>query len=145
MEESSDSKPIGFFGDDDKHAREVSTEDLVKYGFLPELLGRLPVRVELDTLSADDLVTILTQPREAMIPEYQRLCALDQIQLDFTHESLLEIANEALKQKLGARALRPILQKVLHPILFVWPDRAGDRVTIDPEDRRRASAALAPY
>ena len=57
---------------------------LVKYGFLPELLGRLPVRVQLDTLSASDLVAILTQPREAMVPEYQRLCALDQIQLDFS-------------------------------------------------------------
>src|SRR5437879_6820193 len=99
LEESSESKPIGFFGDDEKHAREVSTEDLVKYGFLPELLGRLPVRVELDVLSADDLVTILTQPREAMIPEYQRLCALDQIQLDFTHEAILAIANAPLHQK----------------------------------------------
>ncbi|HYS55180.1 MAG TPA: ATP-dependent Clp protease ATP-binding subunit ClpX [Thermoanaerobaculia bacterium] len=141
MEESGESKPIGFFGDDEKHTREVSTEDLVKYGFLPELLGRLPVRVELDALSADDLVTILTQPREAMIPEYQRLCALDQIQLDFSHEALLEIANAALKQKLGARALRAILEKVLHPILFVGPERAGERVTIEPEDVRRAVAA----
>jgi ATP-dependent Clp protease ATP-binding subunit ClpX len=144
MEESSDSKPIGFFGEDDKHTREVSTEDLVKYGFLPELLGRLPVRLELDALSADDLVTILTQPREAMIPEYQRLCALDQIQLDFTREALLEIANAALKQKLGARALRAILEKVLHPILFVGPERAGERVTIEPDDVRRAIAAPSP-
>ncbi len=143
MEESGDSKAIGFFGDD-KHAREVSTEDLVKYGFLPELLGRLPVRVELDELSAEDLVTILTQPREAMIPEYQRLCALDQIQLDFSREALLEIANAALKQKLGARALRAILEKVLHPILFVGPERAGERVTIEPDDVRRAIAAQLP-
>src|SRR5437870_5079358 len=90
MEEGGDNKPIGFFGDDSGHAREVSTEDLVKYGFLPELLGRLPVRVELDALSADDLVTILTQPREAVIPEYQRLCAADQSQLEFTREALVE-------------------------------------------------------
>jgi ATP-dependent Clp protease ATP-binding subunit ClpX len=102
------------------------------------------VRVELDALSADDLVTILTQPREAMIPEYQRLCALDQIQLDFTREALLEIANAALKQKLGARALRAILEKVLHPILFVGPERAGERVTIEPDDVRRAIAAPSP-
>jgi ATP-dependent Clp protease ATP-binding subunit ClpX len=131
MEESSDTKAIGFFGDDDKHTREISSEDLVKYGFLPEILGRLPVRVELDALSADDLVTILTQPREAMIPEYQRLCALDQIQLDFTRDALLEIANAALKQKLGARAAGDS-RKVLHPILFVGPERAGERVTIEP-------------
>jgi len=143
MEDASETKPIGFFGDDSAARREISSEDLTKYGFLPELLGRLPVRVELEELSADDLVTILTQPREAMVPEYQRLCALDQIQLDFAPEALLEIANAALKQKLGARALRAILEKVLHPILFVAPERAGERVTIQPEDVRRAVAMQA--
>src|SRR2546425_4388125 len=79
MEVTTDSKPIGFFGEEAPPQREISSEDLVKYGFLPELMGRLPVRVQLESLSADDLVTILTQPREAMVPEYQRLCALDQI------------------------------------------------------------------
>ena len=73
-----------------------------------------------------------------MIPEYQRLCALDQIQLDFTPEALYEIANAALKQHLGARALRAILEKVLHPILFVGPERAGDRIVIEPRDVQRA-------
>ena len=97
--------------------------------------------MQLGALTADDLVTILTQPREAMVPEYQRLCALDQIQLDFSREALFEIANAALKQKLGARALRAILEKVLHPILFVGPERAGERVTIEPDDVRRAVAA----
>ncbi len=106
------------------------------------LLGRLPVRVKLDELTADDLVSILTQPREAMVPEYQRLCALDQIQLDFSHEALLEIANAALRQKLGARALRAILEKVLHPILFVAPERAGERILIEPLDVHRALSAL---
>jgi ATP-dependent Clp protease ATP-binding subunit ClpX len=139
MDETSEtSKAIGFFGDEVPLTREISTEDLVKYGFLPELMGRLPVRVQLDALTADDLVAILTQPREAMVPEYQRLCALDQIQLDFSQDALLEIANAALKQKLGARALRAILEKVLHPILFVGPERAGERITIEPGDVRRA-------
>src|SRR5436309_2070985 len=138
MEETSDAKPIGFFGYGSPQAKDVSSDDLVRYGFLPELLGRLPVRVQLDVLTADDLVTILTQPREAMIPEYQRLCALDQIQLDFTSDALYEIANAALKQHLGARALRAILEKVLHPILFVGPERAGDRIVIEPRDVQRA-------
>ena len=133
-----DDKAIGFCSEGGSGAREVSTEDLTRYGFLPELLGRLPVRVELDTLTASDLVTILTQPREAMVPEYQRLCALDQIQLDFAPEALQEIAVAALRQKLGARALRAILEKVLHPILFVAPERAGERITIEPADVRRA-------
>jgi ATP-dependent Clp protease ATP-binding subunit ClpX len=77
IDDGSDAKPIGFFDGGEARTKEVSTEDLVKYGFLPELLGRLPVHVQLDRLTAADLVTILTEPREAMIPEYQRLCALD--------------------------------------------------------------------
>jgi len=136
--EASDTKPIGFFGDGAAQTKEVSTDDLVHYGFVPELLGRLPVRVQLDALSGDDLVTILTQPREAMVPEYQRLCALDQIQLDFTREALSEIATAALKQRLGARGLRAILEKVLHPILFTGPERAGDRIVVEPRDVQRA-------
>jgi len=104
MDDPTDGKPIGFFGEGGGASQEVSTEDLVKYGFLPELLGRLPVRVELDELTASDLVSILTQPREAMVPEYQRLCALDRIQLEFSNDALLEIAGAALRQKLGARA-----------------------------------------
>jgi len=135
-DESAETKSIGFFGDM-AAARELSTDDLVKYGILPELLGRLPVRVQLNQLTAEELVTILTEPREAMIPEYQRLCALDQIQLDFSHDALYEIANAALKQKLGARALRAILEKVLHPILFVGPERAGERIVIESEHVRR--------
>jgi len=141
LERASDNKSIGFNNDAPVH-HEVSTHSLVKYGFLPELLGRLPVRVELDELSASDLVSILTQPREAMIPEYQRLCALDQIQLEFSPPALLEIANAALRQKLGARGLRAILEKVLHPILFVAPERAGERITIGPDDVRAAVAQM---
>jgi len=139
-EKHSEAKSIGFFDHGKGEPEEITSEDLVKYGFLPELLGRLPVRVQLDTLSADDLVSILTQPRDAMVPEYQRLCALDQIQLDFTRDALLEIANAALKQKLGARALRAILEKVLHPILFVGPERAGERIVVEPDDVRKAIA-----
>ncbi|MGZ5493093.1 MAG: AAA family ATPase, partial [Thermoanaerobaculia bacterium] len=140
MVDAGDGKPIGFFNEGAADSHEVSTDDLNKYGFLPELLGRLPVRVQLDTLTADDLVAILTQPREAMIPEYQRLCALDQIQLEFSGDALMEIATAAVRQRLGARALRAILEKVLHPILFVAPERAGERIIIEPEDVRRVTS-----
>jgi len=140
LDEETESKPIGFFENNGHGRDEITSEDLVRYGFLPELLGRLPVRVQLDSLGAEELVAILTQPRDAMVPEYQRLCALDQIQLDFTRDALLEIANAALKQKLGARALRAILEKVLHPILFVGPERAGERIVVEPADVRKAVA-----
>ena len=75
-----------------------------------------------------------------MIPEYQRLCALDQIQLEFSGDALIEIATAALRQRLGARSLRAILEKVLHPILFVAPERAGERIIIEPEDVRRVTS-----
>ncbi|HVE70881.1 MAG TPA: ATP-dependent Clp protease ATP-binding subunit ClpX [Thermoanaerobaculia bacterium] len=140
MEETSEGRSVGFFDVPGPARREVSSEDLVKYGFLPELLGRLPVRVELQQLAPADLVAILTEPREAMIPEYQRLCALDQIQLEFTREALFTIAEAALTQRLGARALRAILEKVLHPILFVGPERAGERIVVEAADVRRVTA-----
>ena len=136
-DDRSDGRSVGFVERNDPPREGVTSEDLVKYGFLPELLGRLPVRVELQELTPADLVTILTEPREAMIPEYQRLCALDQIQLEFTRDALFEIARAALRQRLGARALRAILEKVLHPILFVGPERAGERIVVTPEDVRR--------
>jgi len=142
IEDTAEGKKVGFFDSGAPPHREIGADELVKYGFLPELLGRLPLRVELDELTPADLVAILTEPREAMIPEYQRLCALDQIQLEFSRNALFEIATAAVKQHLGARALRAILEKVLHPILFVGPERAGERIVIEPEDVRRAVSQL---
>jgi ATP-dependent Clp protease ATP-binding subunit ClpX len=94
----------------------------------------------LAALTADDLVSILTQPREALVPEYQRLCALDQLQLDFTGDALYAIASAALRQRLGARGLRGILERVLHPVLFQGPERAGELITIQASDVERAVA-----
>jgi ATP-dependent Clp protease ATP-binding subunit ClpX len=141
LEDEPEGKAIGFFGAGGLAARELTTDDLVRYGFLPELLGRVPVRVHLEALSADDLVSILTQPREALVPEYQRLCALDQLQLEFSKEALYAIANAALGQRLGARGLRSILERVLHPVLFVGPERAGERILIQASDVEAAVAA----
>ena len=136
MEEEPDGRSVGFFENAAPPPREISAEDLVKYGFLPELLGPpAAARRAASSSPPSDLVSILTEPREAMIPEYQRLCALDQIQLEFTREALFEIANAALKQRLGARALRAILEKVLHPILFVGPERAGERIVVEARGR----------
>ncbi len=133
---------IGFLARKMANGRSVSTEDLVDYGFVPEFLGRLPVRVQLDMLSADDLIRILTEPREALIPEYQRLCGLDQIRLEFSEEALRAIAEAALRQRLGARALRSILEQVLHPVLFQGPERAGEEIIIESSDVAEALAEL---
>jgi ATP-dependent Clp protease ATP-binding subunit ClpX len=143
MDDTSDEKTAGFFENKTSRPDEITTDDLVKYGFLPELLGRLPLRVELDELSPEELVSILTEPREAMIPEYQRLCALDQIQLEFSRDALFEIASTARKERLGARALRAVVEKVMHPILFVGPERAGERIVIGSDDVRRVTSAAS--
>jgi ATP-dependent Clp protease ATP-binding subunit ClpX len=143
MDDSRGNKSVGFFESNEPASEDVSTDDLVRYGFLPELLGRLPLRVELQELSSTDLVSILTEPREAIIPEYQRLCALDQIQLEFSRDALFEIAHAARKQRLGARALRAILEKVMHPILFLGPERAGERIVVEPEDVKKATASIS--
>ena len=143
MGESDEGKSVGFFDNSPRRDEEITTDDLVKYGFLPELLGRLPLRVQLEELTPDELVTILTEPREAIIPEYQRLCALDQIQLEFSRDALFEIASAARKQHLGARALRAIIEKVLHPILFVGPERAGERIIVGFDEVRRVTASPA--
>ncbi|HUP66398.1 MAG TPA: ATP-dependent Clp protease ATP-binding subunit ClpX [Thermoanaerobaculia bacterium] len=141
LDEDTEGKAIGFFGSGAAAQEDPSTDDLIRYGFLPELLGRVPVRVRLSGLTADELVSILVQPREALVPEYQRLCALDQLQLEFTEESLYAIAHAALRQKLGARGLRAILERVLHPVLFQGPERAGERILIQRSDVERAVAA----
>jgi ATP-dependent Clp protease ATP-binding subunit ClpX len=138
LEETGIAKNVGFVDSLVGERHEVTTAALTRYGLLPELLGRLPVRVHLEELTPADLVSILTDTREAMVPEYQRLCSLDQIQLDFSREALFEIAKLAIRQKLGARSLRSILERVLHPILFLGPERAGERIVVEVEDVRRA-------
>ncbi|HUO84273.1 MAG TPA: ATP-dependent Clp protease ATP-binding subunit ClpX [Thermoanaerobaculia bacterium] len=140
LDDGGHNQPIGFLGQAVAEGRPVRTEELVAYGFVPEFLGRVPVRVQLKALSADDLVSILTQPREALVPEYQRLCALDQIQLEFSEGSLYEMADAALRMQLGARGLRSIIEKVLHPILFQGPERAGERIIVEPEQVRDSLA-----
>lgn len=134
LEEEEPQGNIGFIARKMASGRSISTDDLVSYGFMPEFLGRLPVRVQLDMLSADDLVRIMTEPREALIPEYQRLCALDQIRLEFREDASRAIAEAALRQRLGARALRSIIEQVLHPVLFQGPERAGEEIIIERDD-----------
>ena len=138
LEEDEPQGNIGFIARKMASGRSISTQDLVDYGFVPEFLGRLPVRVQLDMLTVDDLVRILTEPREALVPEYQRLCALDQIRLEFSNEALHAVATAALRQRLGARALRSILEQVLHPVLFQGPERAGEEIVIESSDVYKA-------
>ncbi|APT92060.1 ATP-dependent protease [Corynebacterium phocae] len=102
---------------------QVRPEDLVKFGLIPEFIGRLPVVTVVDELGADDLVRVLTEPKNSLVRQYQSLFEMDGAQLDFTPDALAEIAALALERKTGARGLRAIMEELLVPIMFDLPDR----------------------
>ncbi|PIE52886.1 ATP-dependent Clp protease ATP-binding subunit ClpX [Candidatus Fermentibacteria bacterium] len=103
--------------------KKAEVYDLVHYGLIPELVGRLPVMVTLDDLSEEDLVHVLTEPRNALIKQYRYMFSLDGIDLDFTREALLAIASEARRSKSGARGLRSIVERVLLESMYDVPSR----------------------
>lgn len=114
-----------------KYIEKVTTDDFRKFGMLPELLGRLPIIAPLKELTKEQLVSILTEPKNAIIKQYQTLLSHDGVELDFTDKALETIADKAIKMKTGARALRGIVEKILNPIMYDLPDRKENVVTID--------------
>lgn len=100
----------------------VSTETLIRYGLMPELVGRLPVICTLDDLSEDDLVRILTEPEDAITKEYELLLKKDGVKLVFEPEALSEIARTSISRRTGARGLRSILEDVMTDIMYELPD-----------------------
>jgi len=103
----------------------VQPEDLVRFGLIPEFIGRLPVIASLGELSLDALVRILTEPRNALVKQYQKLFELEGVKLKFTKDSLKVVAKESLDRKSGARGLRAILEKVMLDIMYDLPSRSG--------------------
>ena len=103
--------------------RQIIPDDLLKYGLLPEFVGRLPVTVSVDPLDQDTLVKILTEPRNAIVKQYQRLFTLDGVSLEFTPDALTTAAAEALKHKTGARGLRTIIEETLLDVMYEIPSR----------------------
>ncbi|MBN9462281.1 MAG: ATP-dependent Clp protease ATP-binding subunit ClpX [Burkholderiales bacterium] len=101
--------------------REVEPEDLVKFGLIPELVGRLPVVATLDELNEEALVQILTEPKNALVKQYQRLFAMEGVDLEVRSQALQAIARKALRRKTGARGLRSILEATLLDIMFDLP------------------------
>ncbi len=101
--------------------QDLEPEDLLKFGLIPEFVGRLPVIATLTDLDADALVTILSEPKNALVKQYQRLFGLEDVELTFTPEALTAIANRAIKRKTGARGLRSILEEVLLDTMFELP------------------------
>jgi len=108
----------------------VEPEDLVKYGLIPELIGRLPVIATLKELGRDDLIRVLTEPKDALIKQYQALFELDGVELEFDKEALEAIADKAIKRGTGARGLRAILEEAMVDIMFSLPEYRGYKVII---------------
>lgn len=98
-------------------------EDLLKFGLIPEFVGRLPVIASLEPLDEDALVQILTEPKNALVKQYQKLLELDHVELEFTTEALRYIAQEAIKRETGARGLRSIIEGVMLDVMYDLPSR----------------------
>jgi len=103
---------------------------LVKYGLIPELIGRLPVIATLRELDKDDLIRVLTEPKDALIKQYQALFKLDDVELEFEKEALEAIADKAIERKTGARGLRAILEEAMVDIMFNLPEYRGYKIII---------------
>ena len=113
---------------------ELEPEDLLKYGLIPEFVGRLPVIATLTDLDEDALVTILTEPKNALVRQYQRLFEMESVKLSFTKEALKAVARRAIDRKTGARGLRSILEDVLLDTMFNLPDMDGvEEVVVNEE------------
>ena len=120
-------KTIGFGADISKREKTdlslVNTEDLLKFGLIPEFIGRVPIIVSLDALDEDSLVRILKEPKNSVIKQYQKLFDLDNVKLSFEDEAIEAIAKKAIEQKTGARGLRTILENLLLDVMFDIPSR----------------------
>lgn len=132
--------------DSDALLRDANPDDLIAYGMIPELVGRLPVFAALDTLDRDALIKILTEPKNALVKQYQALFRdEDDIDLEFTQEALEAIADLAMAKKTGARGLRTIMEEVLLESMYDLPGQDVERVVIDEEVVRAKQAPLCIY
>ena len=126
-------KTIGFISEVNKKVdkrvgdilKVVQPEDLIKYGLIPEFVGRLPVVATLNDLEEGDLIRILTEPKNSLIKQYQKLLAFDNILLTFTDKAYEAIAKKAILQKIGARGLRAIIEEIMLDIMYETPSQSG--------------------
>ena len=129
-----DRKAIGFGGEvigkSDRRRHELlrltQPEDLMKYGFIPELVGRLPVLVTLEDLDEEALVRILVEPRNSLLRQYKKIFSLEGIQMELTDEAIQAVASLALKKGTGARGLRTILEKTMLDLMYEMPSKKGE-------------------
>ena len=125
------------FGHDKKSKKEkkptfdmVEPDDLVHYGLIPELIGRLPIIASLDEISEEDMVRILTEPKNSLVRQYKKLFAIDDVELTFEDDALTAIAAKSIQRKTGARGLRAILEENMIDIMYELPEYAGYEVVV---------------
>ncbi|NPA50799.1 MAG: AAA domain-containing protein, partial [Epsilonproteobacteria bacterium] len=120
----------------------VEPDDLVKFGLIPELIGRLHIIATLKALTKEDMVRILLEPKNSLIKQYQKLFKLDDVDLIFEKEALYEIAQKAIDRKTGARGLRSILEEILVDLMYELPEYKGYEIIITPDVINKKSQPL---
>ena len=124
----------------------LEPEDLIKYGLIPEFIGRMPIIATLDDLDEKSLVKILKEPKNSLIKQYQRLFEFEEVELDFNDDAILEIAKKAVFKKTGARGLRSILENILLKTMFELPDMENViKVTVDNATVKGTSEPIVTY
>jgi ATP-dependent Clp protease ATP-binding subunit ClpX len=124
----------------------LEPEDLIKYGLIPEFIGRMPIIATLDDLDEKSLVKILKEPKNSLIKQYQRLFEFEEVELEFQDDAILEIAKKAISKKTGARGLRSILENILLKTMFELPDMENViKVTVDKAAVKGASEPIVTY
>ena len=156
VEQRIGAKSIGFSQGDDAKARkmeigeilsQVQPQDLIKFGLIPEFVGRVPVIAPLHGLTKDALLRILTEPKDALLKQYKKLFELDGVDLSFTEAALEAVAEQALERKTGARGLRAILEDAMLDIMYELPSSAVPvkEVVVNDETILNAASPLVVY
>ncbi len=124
--------------------KQMEADDLVKFGMIPEFIGRIPVSATLESLDEDALVAILTEPRNAIVKQYQKLMRMDNVELEFKLEAIRSIAKEAYRRKTGARALRGIVEELMLDVMYEIPSRKDMELCVITSDmvEKRSTAEL---
>ena len=124
----------------------LEPEDLIKYGLIPEFIGRMPIIATLNDLDETSLVKILKEPKNSLIKQYQRLFEFEEVELEFKEDAIIEIARKAISKKTGARGLRSILENILLKTMFELPDMENViKVTVDTSSVKGASEPIVTY
>jgi ATP-dependent Clp protease ATP-binding subunit ClpX len=130
----------------ENHLKKLEPGDLIKYGLIPEFIGRLPIVAVLDDLDRQAMIRILSEPKNALVKQYQKIFSFEEVDLEFTNEALHEIADLAIKRQGGARGLRSVLEKLMLDLMYETPsDNSINRIIITREMVKGEGAAKILY